>query len=67
MGGVGASKDPQESTTVTDGQGGKRAQKRVKHQPGDPRFLDQIQTCIAARRAVLGLDAPTRIAHHARR
>ena len=56
------SKQPQESTTVTDGHGGKRAQKRVQHQYGDPRYLEQVHKCIASRRAILGLDAPTRIA-----
>ena len=55
------SKQPQESTTVTDGHGGKRAQKRVQHQYGDPRYLDQIQKCIGSRRALLGLDAPERV------
>jgi hypothetical protein len=29
---------------------------------GDPRFLDQISKCIASRRALLGIDAPTKIA-----
>jgi hypothetical protein len=55
-------KQPHESTVVTDGQGGKRAQKRVKNQYGDPRYLEQVHKSIAARRALLGLDAPTRIA-----
>ncbi len=40
----------------------KRAEKTVRQQQGDPRFLEQIHRCIAARRALLGLDAPTRIA-----
>ncbi len=56
------SKGPEESTVVTDGAGGKRAQKRVKNQHGDPRYLEQVHKCIASRRALLGLDAPTRIA-----
>jgi hypothetical protein len=58
------SQEPQESTRVTnDGSGkGKKAEKTVRRTPGDPRFLDQIHKCIAARRALLGLDAPTRIA-----
>ncbi len=38
------------------------SRKRVKNQYGDPRFLDQIHKCIAGRRALLGLDAPTKIA-----
>jgi len=36
--------------------------RKVADQTGDPRFLEQIHKCIASRRALLGLDAPTRIA-----
>jgi hypothetical protein len=36
--------------------------KRVKNQYGDPRFLELIRKCIADRRALLGLDAPTKVA-----
>ena len=44
------------------------AEKRVEQQPGDPRFLEQVQRCLAARRALLGLDAPpAHRAHVARR
>jgi transposase len=39
-----------------------RTQKRVKNQYGDPRFLEIVRKCIADRRALLGLDAPTKIA-----
>jgi hypothetical protein len=39
-----------------------KTQKKVAEQVGDVRFLEQIQKCIASRRALLGLDAPTRIA-----
>lgn len=56
------SKQPQESTTVSQDGSTKRAQKVVKQQPGDPRYLELIHKCIAARRALLGLDKPTRIA-----
>jgi len=56
------SQQVQESTRVTQDASGKRAQKTVEHPVGDPRYLEQIQKCIAARRALLGLDAPTRIA-----
>ncbi len=52
----------QESTRVIQDGSGKRAQKTVEHPVGDPRYLEQVQKCIAARRALLGLDAPTRIA-----
>ena len=39
-----------------------RTQDTVKEQYGDPRFLETVHKCIASRRALLGLDAPTRIA-----
>jgi len=55
------SKQPQESTTVSQDGSTKRAQKVVKQQPGDPRYLELIHKCIAARRAMLGLDSPTKI------
>ena len=48
------SQEPSESTKVTDGGGGKRAEKVVKQQVGDVRFLEQVQKCISARRALLG-------------
>ena len=32
----------------------------MKNQVGDPRFLEQIHKCIAARRALLGLDTAAR-------
>jgi len=54
--------EPAESTRVMQQAGNKRAEKTTRQQHGDPRFLEQIQRCIAARRALLGLDAPTRIA-----
>lgn len=48
-------------TAVTDDNTIQRKTKRtLKNQHGDPRFLDIVQKCIAARRALLGLDAPTR-------
>jgi len=57
------SREPLESTrVVSDGAGGKTAQKVVRQRDGDPRFLEQVHKCIATRRALLGLDAPTRIA-----
>ena len=56
------SQKPAESTKVTQDGSGKVAQKTVQHTVGDPRYLDQIHKCITARRALLGLDAPTRIA-----
>ena len=56
------SQEPAEVTKVTDHGNGKKAEKTVKQRVGDARFLEQIHKCLAARRALLGLDAPTRIA-----
>jgi predicted transcriptional regulator len=56
------SQQPAESTKVTQDGSGKKAEKIVKQQQGDPRYLEQVHRCIAARRTLLGLDAPTRIA-----
>jgi Putative ATPase subunit of terminase (gpP-like) len=51
------SKKPTQSATV-DGEGvGSRTRKTMRNQVGDPRFLDQVNKCIAQRRAILGLDA----------
>lgn len=52
------SKKPAQSAIVTDaGTGtGPQTRKSLKHQIGDPRFLDQINKCVAQRRALLGLD-----------
>jgi hypothetical protein len=54
-------KPSQEAVVSTDGTTQKTL-KRVAEQTGDVRFLGQIHKCIASRRALLGLDAPTRIA-----
>ena len=56
------SQEPAETTRVTQDAGGKKAEKTVRQQQGDPRFLELIHRAIAGRRALLGLDAPTRIA-----
>jgi Putative ATPase subunit of terminase (gpP-like) len=51
------SKKPMQSATV-DGEGTRsRTKKTMRNQVGDPRFLDQVNKCIAQRRAILGLDA----------
>jgi Putative ATPase subunit of terminase (gpP-like) len=51
------SKKPTQSATV-DGEGAaQRTRKTMRNQVGDPRFLDQVNKCIAQRRAILGLDA----------
>src|SRR5262245_24381236 len=50
-------------TAVVDGQAGaQRAKRTVKHQHGDSRFLDIVLRCSEARRQLLGLDAPAKIA-----
>jgi hypothetical protein len=57
------SQEPQESTKVVqDASGGNREQQTVANSAGDPRFLEQVHKCIASRRALLGLDAPVRVA-----
>lgn len=52
------SQKPSQSAVVTEaGVGnGQRTRKSLKHQIGDPRFLDQINKCVTQRRALLGLD-----------
>ncbi|MGE4105519.1 MAG: hypothetical protein AB7E74_26435 [Pirellulales bacterium] len=55
------SQKPAQSADIP-GDGVQPSRKRVRNQYGDPRFLDQIHKCIAGRRALLGLDAPTKIA-----
>lgn len=54
-------KPSQEAVITTDGTH-QKTQKRVAEQVGDVRFLEQISKCIASRRALLGLDAPTKVA-----
>jgi predicted transcriptional regulator len=54
-------KPAQEALISTNGSDQKTV-KKVAEQTGDPRFLEQVHKCILSRRALLGLDAPTRIA-----
>lgn len=56
------SQQPSEATRIVQGEGGKHVEKSVRQQVGNPRFLEQIHKSVAARRALLGLDAPVRIA-----
>jgi DNA-binding MarR family transcriptional regulator len=56
------SQKPSQQARIKGGASEQNAERLVKNQVGDPRFLEQIHKCIAARRALLGLDAPTRIA-----
>jgi hypothetical protein len=56
------SKQPSQSATVNGEAGSQTARRTVKHQYGDPRFLDIALRCNDARREILGIDAPTKIA-----
>jgi hypothetical protein len=55
------SKKPAQSAVINIHGNSQRTQKRVEEQCGDPRYLDQVHKCVASRRALLGLDAPTKI------
>lgn len=56
------SQQPHQSAT-TDGQAGtQKAKRTVRNQYGDPRFLSVILDCSQARREILGLDAPIKVA-----
>jgi hypothetical protein len=56
------SQEPAEMSRIVQGETGKKAEKTVRQRTGDPRFLELVHRAIAGRRALLGLDAPTRIA-----
>lgn len=56
------SQEPVESTRISQDAEGRKVEKTIRQQQGDPRYLELIYRCIAAHRAVLGLDAPRRIA-----
>ena len=56
------SKQPLQTATVNGEAGAQKARRTVKHQNGDPRFLDIALRCSEARRQIVGLDAPTKIA-----
>jgi hypothetical protein len=53
---------PNQSATVDGEAGSQKAKRTVRHQYGDPRFLDIVLRCNEARRKLLGIDAPTKIA-----
>jgi Putative ATPase subunit of terminase (gpP-like) len=57
----GRSQKPAQSAIIGDGNGAP-TRKILKNRDGDIRALEVILKCGAARRALLGLDAPTRIA-----
>jgi hypothetical protein len=56
------SQQPSQMATVDGPNGSGKAKRTVRHQYGDPRFLEVILHCDEARRQLLGLDAPTKIA-----
>jgi predicted transcriptional regulator len=56
------SQEPAETSRIVQGEQGRKAEKTVRQQVGDPRFLELVHRAITGRRALLGLDAPTRIA-----
>jgi hypothetical protein len=49
------SQDPVSAAVITDGKSGPQSRKSLKHQYGDPRFLDQVNKCIAQRCVLMGL------------
>ncbi len=56
------SQQPSQSATVDGEAGSQKAKRTVKHQYGDPRFLDIALRCNEARRKLLGIDAPVKVA-----
>jgi hypothetical protein len=56
------SQQPAQSAVVDGVAGGQRSRRTVKHQYGDPRFLELALRCNEERRKLFGLDAPTKIA-----
>jgi hypothetical protein len=52
------SQKPAQSAVISGAAGLEQTRKSVKHQHGDPRFLDLVSKCIGHRRALLGLDIP---------
>jgi hypothetical protein len=53
------SQKPEQAARITGQGNGERSVKFIRNQVGDPRFLDQIQKCVAHRRVLLQLDLPT--------
>ena len=56
------SKKPQQEATVEGEAPRQKTRKRIRNQNGDPRYLEIILRCNVDQRAILGLDAPTKIA-----
>ena len=51
------SKKPSQAATTSGEPGDQKTRRQMKDRYGDPRFLEQVNKCIASRRALLGLDA----------
>lgn len=56
------SQKPSQSADIRDDQPNSPTRKRIKNQHGDPRFLEVALRCNDARRKLLGLDMPMKIA-----
>ncbi|HEY4313615.1 MAG TPA: helix-turn-helix domain-containing protein [Pirellulales bacterium] len=56
------SQKPAQSAVINGDGGNQQTRKSVRNRHGDPRMLEIILKCNAARRTMLGLDAPTKIA-----
>ena len=54
------SQKPAQTSTTSDETHQRKTRRQMRNQYGDPRFLEQVNKCIASRRAILGLDAPVR-------
>ncbi len=54
------SQRPAQTATTSDESNQRKTRRQMRNQYGDPRFLEQVNKCIASRRALLGLDAPIR-------
>jgi hypothetical protein len=60
--GYSRSQQPSQMATVDGANGSGKTKRTVRHQYGDPRFLDLVIKSIEAERQLMGLDAPTKIA-----
>jgi hypothetical protein len=57
------SRQPKTKTVMRQGDAGsKTGTKAITERDGNPRYLEQIQKCLAQRAKLLGLNAPTKIA-----
>jgi transposase len=56
------SQQPAQTATVDGQTGAQKTKRTIRHQHGNPRFLDIVLRCNEAKRQMLGLDAPTKVA-----